>query len=88
MLQEQKEERLKIIGQLKEIKQHLKEEETNTKHITDVLKLDKIFKGIFNTLDKDIPTLQQTRERLREQEDLISTASTLLKLQNIHTKVN
>jgi anti-sigma28 factor (negative regulator of flagellin synthesis) len=39
-------------------------------------------------LDKDIPTLQQTRERLREQEDLISTASTLLKLQNIHTKVN
>jgi hypothetical protein len=66
MLQEQKEERLKIIRQLKEIKQHPKKEETNTKHITDVLKLSKIFKGIFNTLDKDIPTLQQTRERLRK----------------------
>jgi hypothetical protein len=43
--------------QLEEMKQHLKEEETNTKHITDVLKLGEIFKGIFNTLDKDIPTL-------------------------------
>jgi predicted transcriptional regulator len=88
MLQEQKEERLKIIGQFKEMKQHLKEEGTDTKHIMDVLKLGEIFKGIFNTLDKDILTLQQTRKRLREQEDLISTASTLLKLQDIHTEVN
>jgi uncharacterized protein (UPF0335 family) len=88
ILQEQKKERLEIIGQLKEIKQHLKKEGTDTKHITNILKLGKIFKGIFNTLDKDIPTLQQTRKRLREQEDLISTASTLLKLQNIHTEVN
>jgi hypothetical protein len=88
ILQEQKKEHLKIIEQLKEMKRHLKKEGTNTKHITDVLKLGEIFKGIFNTLNKDIPTLQQTRERLREQEDLISTASTLLKLQNIHTEVN
>jgi hypothetical protein len=88
MLQEQKKERLKIIGQLKEMKRHLEEEGINIKHITDVLELGEIFKGIFNTLDKDIPTLQQTRERLREQEDLISTTSTLLKLQNIHTEVN
>jgi hypothetical protein len=48
------------------MKQHLKKEETNTKHITDVLELGKIFEGIFNTLDKDIPMLQQIRERLRE----------------------
>jgi hypothetical protein len=39
------------------MKQHLKKEETNTKYITDVLKLGKIFKGIFDTLDKDISTL-------------------------------
>jgi hypothetical protein len=70
------------------MKRHLKEEETNTKHITDVLKLGKIFKGIFNTLDKDISTLQQTHKRLREQEDLISTALTLLELQNIYMEVN
>jgi hypothetical protein len=54
----------------------------------DVLKLSKIFKGIFNTLDKDIPMLQQIRKRLREQGDLISTALTLLELQDIHTEVN
>jgi hypothetical protein len=88
ILQEQKEERLKIMGQLKEMKQHLEKKKTDTKHIIDVLKLEEIFKDIFNNLDKDIPTLQQTRERLREQEDLISTASTLLKLRNIHTEVN
>jgi hypothetical protein len=88
ILQEQKKKRFKIIGQLKEIKQHLKKEGTDTKYITDVLKLEEIFKGIFNNLDKDISTLQQIRKRLREQEDLISTASTLLKLQNIHTEVN
>jgi hypothetical protein len=46
-----------MIGQLEEIKRHLEEEGTNTKHITDVLKLGEIFKGIFDTLDKDIPTL-------------------------------
>jgi hypothetical protein len=46
------------MGQLKEMKRHLKEEGTDTKHITDVLKLGEIFKGIFNTLGKDIPTLQ------------------------------
>jgi hypothetical protein len=77
-----------MIGQLEEMKQHLKEGGTDTKHITDVLKLEEIFKGIFNNLDKDIPTLQQTRERLREQGDLISTALTLLELRDIHTEVN
>jgi hypothetical protein len=45
------------MGQLKEMKQHLEEEETNTKYITDVLELGKIFKDIFNILDKDISTL-------------------------------
>jgi hypothetical protein len=39
------------------MKRHLKEEETNTKYITNVLKLGKIFKGIFNTLNKDISML-------------------------------
>jgi hypothetical protein len=39
------------------MKQHLKEEGTDTKYITDVLELDKIFKGIFDTLDKDISML-------------------------------
>jgi hypothetical protein len=88
MLQEQQEERLEMMGQLEEMKQHLEEEGTDTKHITDVLELGEIFEGIFDTLDKDIPTLQQTRERLREQGDLISTASTLLELRDIHTEVN
>jgi hypothetical protein len=77
-----------MIGQLEEMKRHLEEEGTDTKYITDVLKLGEIFEGIFDTLDKDIPTLQHTRERLREQGDLISTASTLLELQDIHTGVN
>jgi hypothetical protein len=77
-----------MMGQLKEMKRYLKEEGTDTKYITDVLELGKIFKGIFNTLDKDIFTLQQTRKRLREQGDLISTALTLLKLQDIYTEVN
>jgi hypothetical protein len=77
-----------MMGQLEEMKRHLEEEGTDTKHITDVLKLGKIFEGIFDTLDKDISTLQYTRERLREQGDLISTALTLLELQDIHTGVN
>jgi hypothetical protein len=55
-----------MMGQLEEMKQHLEEEGTDTKHITDVLELGEIFEGIFDTLDKDIPTLQQIRERLRE----------------------
>jgi hypothetical protein len=77
-----------MMGQLEEMKQHLEEGGTDTKNIMDVLELGEIFEGIFDTLDKDIPTLQQTREKLREQGDLISTALTLLELRDIHTEVN
>jgi hypothetical protein len=45
------------MGQLEEMKQHLEEEGTDTKHIMDVLELGEIFEGIFDILDKDIPTL-------------------------------